>query len=404
MSVLIKDNIILEIAKNIAINYHLDTSNNANAQIIDVKGQTLMPGIIAMHEHVMFQISHLSLLSQDTRYVACIATETARTYLFNGVTTIRDAAGNCFGLKSAIDQGHILGPRIFPSGALISQTAGHGDQRTNAHPSCFCDAFNVHPLVKMGDMIVVDGKDQVRKAARENLRSGATQIKLAVGGGVASLSDPLDVVQFGTDEIRAAVEAADDYNTYVMAHVYNNKGVRRAVECGVKSIEHANMIDDEDTMMLLKEKGVWLSPQVSVYKSKPSAGFTAEQVAKHYSAYEAIDTMFNLAKKVGMTNIVFGSDIIADLDKVRNLNQEFVFRSKWFSPSEILRQASSNGGELLSLSGRFNPGRLGVIEVGALADILVVNGNPLEDISIMSNPKDNIQLIMKDGKVYKNEL
>jgi imidazolonepropionase-like amidohydrolase len=401
MSVLVKDNIIVEISDR---PISIDGKPTIKTQTIDVKGRTLMPGIIAMHEHLMFQMSYSDLLSQDTRYAACVATEVARIYLMNGVTSVRDAAGNCFGLKRAIEAGHVTGPRIFPSGAMISQTGGHGDQRTNAHASCFCDFHNVHPLVKMGDMCVCDGADDVRKAARENLRMGATQIKLAVGGGVASHSDPLDVVQFSRDEIRAAVEAADDYNTYVMAHVYNKKGVQRAIECGVKSIEHGNMVDDEETMQLMKEKGVWLAPQVTVYKNQPPLGFTKEQIQKHHSAYEALDTMFKLAKKVGHENIVFGTDIIADLDKIRNLNEEFMYRTQWFSPSEILRQATSKGGELLSLSNRYNPGRLGVIEAGALADILVVDGNPLNDISIMTDPNDNIQFIMKDGQVYKNSM
>ena len=372
----------------------------ADATIIDGGGRTLMPGIIGAHEHVMLQLSYSDFYSTDDRYWAIVATQTARTYLMNGWTSIRDI-GNSFSLKRAIDKGVIPGPRIFPSGTMISQTGGHADHSLDNEPSRLVGGAP-DPAVRFGDMAVVDGVPKVLEAARDNLRRGATQIKIAVGGGFGSFADPLEVVQFTPEEIRAAVQAAEDYKTYVMAHVYNNDGIKRAIENGVKSIEHGNLVD-EPTLKLMKEKGIWLAPQVIVFATEP-IGLNAEQKRKHAEAYAGIDNMFNLTKKIGFDKIVFGTDIITDPNLIARMNEEFTFRTKWFTPVEILRQATSKGGELLDLSKRFNPGKLGVIVEGALADILLINGNPLEDISLLTKPEENLALIMKDGKIYKNML
>jgi len=184
--------------------------------------------------------------------------------------------------------------------------------------------------------------------------------------------------------------------------VYNDRGINRAIEAGVRCIEHGNLMSEE-TMMLMQKKNIWLSPQVTVYTYIPS-GYTAEQERKHRQAYAGIDHMFTTAKKIGFENIVCGSDIICDPERIKTLNIEFVHRLKWFTPFEILRQATSKGGELLGMSNRFNPGTFGVIQEGALADILVINGNPLDDIEILTKPQENLVLIMKGGKVFKNIL
>jgi imidazolonepropionase-like amidohydrolase len=240
------------------------------------------------------------------------------------------------------------------------------------------------------------------KAVRENLRQGATQIKIAVGGGTGSYADPLDVVEFTPEKIRAAMQAAADWGTYVMAHVYNSDGIRRAVDNGVKSIEHANLVD-EATLRYTKDKDIWLSPQVIVYTFIPK-GYTEDQANKHRQAYAGIDNMFTLCKKIGYTKIAFGSDIITDPETLERINDEFKFRAKWFTPAEILRRATSNSAELLALSGPRNPypGKPGVIEEGAYADILLINGDPLKDITILTKPEEDLSLIMKDGKIYKN--
>ena len=397
MSLLVEGNLIAKIAPTIS------TADDDTVTVIDGGGRTLMPGLIAMHEHIMMQMTVGEILTSDSRFFAYVATVTAKVYLQNGFTSIRDAAGNTFALKAAIERGYIEGPRIFPSGPMISQSGGHADHRMPAHPSCFCDFTGSKDILqKYGDMCVVDGVPEMLKAAREALRLGATQIKIAVGGGTGSYSDPLEVVEFTNEEIQAAVKAAEDYQTYVMAHVYNTKGIRRAIDNGVKCIEHANLID-EPTLQLMKDKKVWLSPQVSVYTFIPH-GYTEDQSNKHRQAFAGIDNMFEIAKKIGYDQIVFGSDVITDMEMVKRFPEEFVHRSKWFTPVQILQQATSHGGQLLQLSQRFNPGQLGVLQEGALADMLLVEGNPLDDISIMAKPHENFKIIMRDGQIYKNEL
>jgi imidazolonepropionase-like amidohydrolase len=390
MNVLVEGDKIKQIADSI------DAPDGAT--VIDANGRTLSPGFNACHEHVTFQMNSIDLLLGDTRYQTARATDTVRTYLMNGYTSVREAAGNTFGLKRAIDEGFVVGPRIFPSGPMISQTGGHADHRRFDWPEA---AGGVPDMaVRNFDMAVTDGVPEVLKAVREALRMGATQIKIAVGGGSGSYADPLEVVEFLPEEIQAATRAAADYQTYVMAHVYNTAGIRRAIENGVKSIEHGNLVD-EPTLQLMKDKDVWLCAQVIVYTMIPN-GYTPEQAAKHREAYAGIDNMFTAAKKIGFENIGFGFDIITDPDVVKRQNDEFVLRTKWFDNAEILRQATSKSGALIGMSNRFNPGKIGVIEEGALADILLINGDPLQDISILTDPEANLALIMKGGEIFKN--
>jgi imidazolonepropionase-like amidohydrolase len=381
-----------------------DSIKAAGATVIDGGGRTLMPGLIYMHEHLMLQASGPELLFDDDRYLAILATRTAGHYLDRGITSVRDAAGNTFGLKNAIDAGVVPGPRIYPSGSMISQSSGHADHLFPTQPTAFMSDGRPDRLVRSGDMAVVDGVPEVLKGAREQLRRGASQIKIAVGGGTGSIADPLEVVEFTPEEIRAATQAAGDFKTYVLAHVYNNEGIRRAIDNGVKSIEHANLID-RATLQYMKDKDVWLSPQVSVYTYIP-AGYSKGQAEKHRQAFAGIDQMFKTAKEIGFENIVFGSDIISSPKEIETILGEFTKRSKWFSNVEILRQATSNGGKLLALSGAKNPypGKLGVIETGAHADLLLLDGNPLEDLNVIVNFEKNMKLIMKAGKVHKSAL
>ncbi|VAW70378.1 Xaa-Pro dipeptidase [hydrothermal vent metagenome] len=395
MSVLVEGNKIAKIGS--------DIKAPDGAKVIDANGRTMTPGFIDAHAHIMFQMSIGEAMNSDEYYWAYVATKSAELYLNNGFTTIRDVAGNSFSLKKAIDRSIVVGPRIYPSGPMISQTSGHSDHRTDAHKSAMV-ADEPSTFVKYDMLQIADGRAEVLLTVREALRRGASQIKIAVGGGTGSYADPLDVTQYTADEIRAAVEAASDWGTYVMAHVYNNKGARRAIANGVKSIEHGNLLD-EPTMKLMKKKGIWLSPQVIVYTYHPR-GYTEDQKAKHDEAFAGIDNMFTIAKKIGFKKIAFGSDIITDPEMLKRINEEFVHRTKWFSPAEILRQATSSSAELLALSGLRNPypGKLGVIEEGALADILLINGDPLKDISILTKPEKNLALIMKDGEIYKNTI
>ena len=373
------------------------------AVVVDAAGRTLMPGLIYMHEHLMMQMSTPDLRFMDDRYKAIVGARMAELYLMQGVTTVRDAAGNVFGLKLAIDRGLTPGPRIYGCGPMISQTSGHADHRVPTEPSLLSGG-HLDPLIRSGDFVVADGVPAVLTAVREALRQGAAQIKIAVGGGTGSISDPLEVIEFTRDEISAAVAAASDFGTYVMAHVYNSKGIRRSIELGVKSIEHANLVDRE-TLQVMKEMDVWLSPQVSVYTFIP-AGYSEGQAEKHRQAFAGIDRLFGHAREIGYDRIVVGSDIISSPEAITTLNQELVARTKWFRPVEILRQATSKAGELLALSGPMNPypGKLGVIEEGAYADLLLIDGNPLEDIEVMLDHQGRFDLIMKNGVVCRNAL
>jgi imidazolonepropionase-like amidohydrolase len=312
-------------------------------------------------------------------------------------------SGNTFSLKKAIDAGLLPGPRIYPSGTMISQTAGHSDHRTAEAPSRLLDLNSRSAFEKRGMVAVADGEAQVLQAARENLRRGATQIKIAVGGGISSYGDPLDVIQFTDDEIRAAVDAASHWGTYVAAHVYNSNGARRAVDLGVRSIEHANLID-LDTLEYMKKRGVWLSPQVMIFQMELQ-GMNADQKAKQQQALDGLNSLMTNANKIGYENIVFGADIVTSLETLGRINEELALRTQWFEPVEVLRQATSKAGRLVGLSGPRNPyGKLGVIEPGAVADILIVDGNPLQDISLLARPKGNLSVIIKGGKLYKNKL
>jgi imidazolonepropionase-like amidohydrolase len=395
MSVLVEDNKIAKIVKSITA--------PSGATVIDAKGRTLTPGFIGAHEHLMLQASVIELLRADAEYFALVGAKTAHDYLMHGWTTVRDVGGNTFSLKKVIDKGYLPGPRIYPSGPMISQTAGHADHRSDNLPHSLVQ-HEPDATVKFGHQMVADGRANVLTAVRENFRRGATQIKIAVGGGVGSESDPLDVCEYTSDEISAAVEAAADWGTYVMSHVYNSKGIRRAIDNGVKSIEHANLIDEE-TLQYMKDKGIWLSPQVIVYTTELKGG-TADQNAKMRQAQAGTANLLSMAKKMGFENIAFGTDIVTDPEVIARMNDEFVLRTQWFEPAEVLHQATSKNAALCALCGPRNPypAKLGVIEEGAYADLLLINGNPLQDISILAKHEENLALIMKDGKIYKNQI
>jgi imidazolonepropionase-like amidohydrolase len=369
--------------------------------VIDARGRVLMPGLIDAHLHLTLQMPFAQLRGSDDAWIAFVAEQQARTELMNGFTTVRDLSGDTFSLKRAIDRGMVIGPRIYPSGGMISQTSGHSDHRAMNEPLTLLGTPE-HPWSRRFGSVTVDGVPQVLTAVREALRHGASQIKIANSGGTGSEYDPLDVVQFTPEETRAAVQAASDWGTYVTTHVYNPNGIRRAIEAGVRCIEHGNLVD-EPTLQLMKEKGTWLSPQVLTFTRHP-LGYTDDQKAKHDQALAGIDNMFKLAKKIGFTKIVLGTDVITSPEVFATNITELELRTKWFTPVEVLKQATSRGGELVALSGPRNPypGKLGVIEEGAYADLLLINGNPLEDISVLTKSDQNMVLIMKDGKIYKN--
>lgn len=367
-------------------------------QVIDGKGGYLTPGLIDAHIHAWMGSSVSETINQPLILTSYVTAIEMREMLHRGVTTVRDMAGPTFGLKTAIDRGHIPGPRVYPSGAMITMYAGHMDYRNPNYLPRELGGPAASPIELMGIGMLANSPDQVRTAARQQLAQGATQIKLSTSGSVTGVADPIDVVEFSAEEIKAAVDAAKDFGTYVAVHSYNTEGVRRSLEAGVLSIEHGNLMD-EKTMKLLVEKGAFWVPQTWADDEYLKQGLKKAQVVKDGTAKTMV-----LAKKYG-AKVVFGTDLLFDLEQRKTQLQELVARKEFFPSAEIMIQATGNAGELLALSGKRNPyGKLGVVEVGAMADLLIYSGNPLEDVAVAADPEKNLQLIMKDGKVYKNTL
>ena len=377
-----------------------------DALVIDGGGRTLMPGLIDMHWHSAYANIPMQLgLTTDLAYHTLIGAKGNTKALLRGFTTVRDVGGNVFSLATLTDSGVYDGPRIFPSGPAISQTSGHTDFR----PSTSVPAEPDMPLVYMeriGHVIVADGVSEVLRRTREALRMGATQIKINSGGGVSSSFDPLDVTQFTIEETRAAVDAATDWNTYVATHTFTNDATQRALEAGVMSIEHGHLLSEE-TLMLIKEKGAFLSMQPILDDedaiSFPEGSFSRQ---KYIEVTKGTDKVYRLAKEIGVKT-VFGTDTLFDPELAAKQGKQLAKLGRWYTPVEVLRQATSTAGELLALSGPRSPyplGPLGVIKEGAYADLILVDGNPLEDLNLVANPVENFDLIMKDGKVYKNQI
>ena len=379
----------------------LDTP--ADAVKINGEGKVLMPGLIDVHVHLTFgALSKKDMLSSETTEAMLMQRvgKSAEKTLLRGFTSVRDVGGPIFPLKAAIDQGKITGPRIWPSGATISQTAGHGDFRTPDERSrrFFGEASMAE---KYNATFIADGRDEVLTAVRENLRFGASQIKVMAGGGTSSAYDPVDVTQYTLDEMKAAVEAADDWGTYVTVHAYTPKAVQRAVEAGVKCIEHGQLLD-KYTLKLMAKKGVWLSLQ-NLVEDTPE--MDPQRREKRKPVIEGQEKIWPLAKKLKV-KLAWGTDFLFEPDLNERQN-EFILRlRKWFTNAEILKMVTYDNAQLLALSGLRSPyaGKLGVVEEGALADLLLVNGNPLADIELIADPAKNFLVIMKDGKIYKNNL
>ena len=394
---------VLVVGNRIAGISRRNREDTEGATVIDGGGRVLIPGLIDVHTHLAIVRGLPDLRNNyDWMYVGAVAGEEARRMLLRGFTSVRDIGGPTVGLARAIDEGRLEGPRIYSSGGLISQTSGHFDIRNpnDTHPNITGD---LHLTDRLGWGYLADGPAEVTRAVREVLRSGATQIKVMAGGGVASNFDPIETVQYTPEEMRAAVLAAANYGTYVAVHAYTADAIRQALEAGVMCIEHGMLID-EPTMELLADKGAFLSPQAYIFSVEPTAEwFTDENRRKMRQVSAGLDREMELAKKHGV-KVVFGTDMFG-LAYQHLQSLEFGMRLRWFTSLEILRQATSNAAELLALSGIRNPykeGPLGVIEEGAYADLLLVEGNPLEDIRVLEDPEANLVMIMKDGKVYKD--
>lgn len=367
-------------------------------------GRTLMPGLIDAHIHLTFStLGQKDMLAPDmtpAKGEAAAAAEAERM-LMRGFTSARDLGGPIFEVKARIDRGEIPGPRIWPSGATISQTAGHGDFRLPSEGTRrFTGKLSRAEL--LGATFIADGRDDVLVATRENLRRGASQIKLMAGGGVSSDYDPLDVAQYTLDELKAAVEAADDWNTYVTVHAYTPKAIRKAIEAGVKVIDHGQLID-EPTAKLMADKGIWWSLQPFT----DDGGDTrfpegSPNRIKQKTMYAGTDTAFALAKKYKIKT-AWGTDKLFSLEAAGQQNADLVKMRRWYTPAEVLKMATADNAALLALSGPRAPvqGRLGVVEEGAIADLILVNGDPVANLDLVADPAKNFAVIMKDGRIVK---
>ncbi len=372
------------------------------AQVIDCGGRVLMPGLIDVHWHSIFAALSLpTLLSADVGYIYLAASAEAQRTLMRGFTTVRDVGGPAFALKQAIDEGLMPGPRIYPSGAMITATGGHGDLRPLSDlPSV---GGTLSRMEQTGGSIIADSPDQVRKRVREQLLQGASQIKLVASGGVSSPRSPLHAATFTEPELRAAAEAAEDWGTYVTAHAYPPAPIQRAIAAGVTCIEHGHLMD-EATAKLMAEKGIWLSIQPFVGDDN-SICLTGQSRVDQLQVLAGTDKAYTLAKNYKIKT-AFGSDLLFSGTLTMRQGTMLTHLTRWYTASETLQMATAINAELLSLSGPRNPypGRLGVVGEGALADLLVVDGDPIENINLIENPTKNFVIIMKDGKIYKDVL
>ncbi len=376
---------------------------HTGAKVIDGGGRTLMPGLIDAHYHIMMASLPISqLLTADVGFINLAGAKEATDVLLRGFTSVRDMAGPSFSLKRAIDTRLVAGPRIWPSGAMISQTSGHGDYRQLYELPASPGA----PLSR-GDAIgggaIADGSAEVLKRAREQLMHGASQLKLAAGGGVSSNYDPIDVSQYTEAEFRAAVDAAENWGTYVTVHAYTARAIQTAIRGGVRCIEHGQLMDDA-TARIMADKGIWLSMQPFL-DDEDATPFPPDSLnrAKQLQMTQGTDNAYALAKKYKLKT-AWGTDTLFDAKLAKRQGAQLAKMTRWYSPIEILTTATSVNAEVLAMSGPRSPypGKLGVIEEGAYADILLVNGNPLTNIQLLSDPEKSLAVVMKDGVFYKN--
>jgi imidazolonepropionase-like amidohydrolase len=373
------------------------------ATVIAGGGRTLMPGLIDAHWHTMLaSLSVARMMTADVADVHFAAAAQAERTLMRGFTTVRDAGGPAFALKRAIDGGSVVGPRIYPSGAMISQTSGHGDFRSIWEIPRV--AGSLQRAEQVGAARIADGRDAVLQATREQLMQGASQIKIVAGGGVSSNYDPIDVLQFLPEEMEAAVLAAADWGTYVMAHVYTPRGIQRCLQAGVRCIEHGQLTD-EDTVMMMADRGAVWSLQPFVEATDDVTNVAPLQLAKKQQLWVGTDTAYLLAVKHGVPT-GWGSDILFDARAAERQGGNLAYIARWYTPAQALVQATSQNAFILGLSGPRNPypGVLGVIRKGAHADMILCEGDPTEDLSLVADPDANFRVIMKAGTIYKNTL
>ena len=398
VDVLVTDNLISEVGGSI--------SPPSGATVIDGGGRTLIPGLIEMHSHLSIMEGMLDGRDAfDQMAIGAMTGSVLRSYLDQGFTTTMDLGGNTLGVAKAVNVGRIPGPRIFPSGGFLSQTGGHGDTGR------FNDELGATNRLEEVDFAhIVNGRAEVLQAARHNFRAGATQIKIMGGGGVASEFDPLHTTQFRPEEMEAAVQVAEDYGSFVTVHAYHDASVNRAIDAGVRLIQH-NFLVTEPTIVRMKEEGIALSLQgwvalVQFANPDEITFFSPDQRAKGKAVNAGAKQMIEWARKHDIL-IVSGGDMFGQNNAPMQALNLTILETVGFTPLEILKTATSNAATVLGWTGDMNPykyGTLGVIEEGAYADVVLVEGNPLEDITLLEDYTNNFKLIMKDGQIWKNTL
>lgn len=399
-NVLVRGNLITRISREA-----IPLDRKGGVRIIQGGGRTLMPGLIDAHWHATMAVLPESvMMTADDGYLALVAGREARNTLLRGFTTVRDLSGPVFGLKRAIDTGVVDGPRIWPAGAMIAQTGGHGDFRMPYEVPKALGGPLSHAEVS-GSSAIADTPDEVRLRAREQLMKGAVFLKLAAGGGVASNYDPLDASQYTEAEFRAAVEAAENMGTYVTVHAYTPRAIQTAIRAGVRCIDHGQLMD-ETTAKLIADKGIWLCLQPFL-DDQDAAPFPEGSTnrAKQLQMHKGTDTAYALAKKHNL-KLAWGTDVLFDAKLAARQGAQLAKMTRWFTPAEVLVMATATNAELLTLSGPRNPypGKLGVVQEGALADLLLVDGDPIANLKLIEDPAKNLLVIMKDGRIYKNGL
>ncbi len=387
--VLIEDGVIREIDRDLKV--------NSDVNVLDLAGRTLMPGLIDCHVHVMASMANLGMNAKLPNAFALLrAVPIVRGMLERGFTSVRDAGGADFALAQALDTGLAVGPRLFTSGKALSQTGGHADFRVRLdHSPDNCPCSQYYGAIGR----IVDGVDEIRRAIRQEIRQGATQIKIMASGGVSSPNDPIGNLQFSEDEIRAAVAEAHQHQTYVMAHAYTAQAIRRAVELGVRTIEHGNLIDD-DAASAMAQRGAFVVPTLITYEAcrtdGAEAGFPEDALFKNAAVLQKGLESLEIYKRHNV-KMAYGSDLLGTMHQRQS--EELMLRTRAFSSYEVICQATSVAAEVLNKTGE-----LGVVAPGAMADLLVVDGDPLKDIGLLGEQGRHLDLIMKNGRIFKNRL
>lgn len=375
----------------------------ADGERIDAAGHTLMPGLIDAHWHsILAGVSMMEVATSDQRYIMLRAAQQAERTVLRGFTTVRDTGGPSFPLKLAIDHGVTVGPRIYPSGAMITQTSGHGDFRMI--PELPRDPSKPLAVVEQaGISAIADGADEVLRAARQQLMFGATQVKVMAGGGVASLYDPLDATQYTEAEIRAAVTAAANWGTYVTVHAYTPDSIRQAIRAGVRCVEHGQLLDD-DTVRMLADEDIWwcLQPFLEDEDANPMRDPASR--AKQKRTHAGTERAYEMAIAHGV-KVAFGTDTLFAPPLTERQGAQLAKLTRWYTPAQVLKMATHDNASLLAMCGERNPypAPLGVVRPQAFADLLLVRGDPLSQLDLIADPA-NLALIMKDGKIIKNEV